>query len=591
MKASSKPKNLVFILADDLGWMDTEPYGSTFYQTPNINRIAAKGMRFTDAYSASPLCSPTRASILTGRNPGRLHFTMPTGHEIHPVIQGKERKSAPPDQRAATPEPINRLMVDYRTLGTDLKTNGYHNALMGKWHLGHDPHIPENFGFDKVVGGRHHSGPPTPGNFFAPWDCDTLPDVEDGTHITDVLGDEAVRFIEDKKQDPFFLCLWLYDVHAPFQSKPELKAKYQKRVDHSQRQRNPNMGAMVDILDQNVGKVLDVLERLNLEDDTIVVFTSDNGGNMYDIVEGTYPTSNYPLRSGKGNNYEGGVRIPLIVHWPGVADTPSVNNSIVSTTDFYPSFLEMLGLPLAPEAHLDGVSFVSALKSETHDRGPLFSHFPHFVPATMNLPSTSVRKEDWKLYRFYYDTPEQTHRFELYNLEDDLGERHDLSLERPEIVAELDALIDADVRQSGCLLPQPNQNYAGNVVGVWLGNEHVRISSRNGTLSIQCNGPHPTLSTRVTPSLFEEGLLRLSLYTESGSAAGVSITDGKEEVRLPEFPISASSTSQRYEIKLPVKAALNRLSLHLAPSDTPTTVESIELWSLRDELLTKYEFR
>lgn len=590
MKNNAKPKNLVFILADDLGWMDTEPYGSTFYQTPNINRLAARGMLFTDAYSASPLCSPTRASILTGRDPGRLHFTMPTGHERVEILNGQETHTAPPDQRATSPTPINRLHLNYQTIGQDLKNAGYHNALMGKWHLGHAPHIPENFGFDKVVGGRHHSGPPTPGNFFAPWDCDTLPDVENGTHITDVLGDEAVSFIEEKQDDPFFLCLWLYDVHAPFQSKPELKAKYQERVDDSQRQRNPNMGAMVDILDQNVGKVLDALERLDLVDDTIVVFTSDNGGNMYDVVEGTYPTHNYPLRSGKGNNYEGGVRIPLIVRWPGIADQRSTNSAVVSTTDFYPTFLEMLGLPQAPEAHLDGTSFVPALKGQSHERGPLFSHFPHFVPATMNLPNTSVRKGDWKLYRFYHDTDEQSHRYELYNLQDDIGEHHNLAPEHPEIVSELDELIEKNITESKCLLPQANRNFKGNVAGVWIGNKDANVRSSQKTLLIECTGSSPSVSTRVTPSLFEPGILRLSIKTSKAAQASLSFLDGETKVNLPKFSLKPGTEAQSYEVELPVSKALKSLSLHLDKCSSPVGVESIELWTPKDELLTKYLF-
>lgn len=590
MANGSRPKNLVFILADDLGWMDSEPYGSSFYQTPNINRIAAKGVRFTDAYSASPLCSPTRASILTGRNPGRLHFTMPTGHEIVEVLEGSESNSAPPDQRAACPNPINRLHLNYRTLGQDLKDAGYQTALMGKWHLGHAPHIPENFGFDKVVGGRHHSGPPTPGNFFAPWDCDTLPNVADGTHITDALGDEAVKFIEEKKNDPFFLCLWLYDVHAPFQSKPELKEKYQKRVDPTQKQRNPNMGAMVDILDQNVGKVLDALEQLQLEEDTIVVFTSDNGGNMYDVVEGTYPTSNYPLRSGKGNNYEGGVRIPLIVNWPGSTESQTINDSVVSTVDFYPTFLEMLDLPAAPQAHIDGTSFAPALRGEPHDRGPLFSHFPHFVPATMNLPNTSVRLGDWKLYRFFHDNHDASHRFELYNLREDIGETCNLADSRPDRVAQLDALIEQNLTESNCLLPRPNSKFRGNVTGVWIGNDDANISSHQGSLQLLCKGKSPSISTRVTPSLFETGLLRLTLQTASPLNLQISFQDGKNQSQALETQFEATDKPQRVEIELPIKSVLGSLSLHPSFSKTPIFIQSIELWTPQEELLTKYLF-
>jgi len=423
-KPAGKP-NVVFILIDDLGWADLSCYGSTFYETPHIDRFASSGMRFTDAYAANPTCSPTRSSILTGQYPVRTGFTVPSGH-VKGISRHEQRSKNLPDVRASSPSSVNFLSPDYYTLGEAFKDAGYSTAFLGKWHLGCAPHFPEENGFDFVVGGREHAGPPGKDGrrkFFPPWDADTLPDdVPPDTHIDDYLADRAVEYIGAHKNEPFFMCFWAYDVHAPIQSKPELVEKWRKKVDLNNPQHGPTMAAMIEVMDESVGRVLEALDRYGIADNTIVIFTSDNGGNMYDTADETTATNNDPLRSGKGNNYEGGVRIPLIVRWPGVTAPGSVNHSVVSTVDHYPALLEMSGLPLRPEDHIDGVSYVPALRGKPFDRGPTICDWSHHIPHTHNLPNTSIRIGEWKLLRFWFDNADGSDRYELYNLAGDIGE-------------------------------------------------------------------------------------------------------------------------------------------------------------------------
>ena len=438
--------NVVLILVDDLGWRDTGCYGSSFYKTPNVDRLAASGKRFTNACSANPLCSPTRASILTGQYPTRLGFTSASGH-IKGVYQSKEQTNASPDARAAGPSSVNYLSLDYYTLGKAMKDAGYATAFFGKWHMGYKPYVPENHGFDYVVGGREHPGPPGTNperKFYPPWSGDTLqPNPEADVHIDDYLGLKAVNYISKHKDNPFFICFWLYDVHAPFQSKKELIEKWKKKVDPANPQRCPTMAAMIQVMDDNVCRVLDALEANGIADDTIVIFTSDNGGNMYDVADGTTPTNNEPLRSGKGNNYEGGVRVPLIIRWPGKTRPGSINPSVISTVDHYPSILEMTDQKMQPQHHKDGISYVPALMNKIHDRGPTLCDFTHFVPATMNIPNTTLLNGQWKIYRFWFDGPGQEHRYELYNIVNDIGETQNLAATHPDRVAAMAAQIDS----------------------------------------------------------------------------------------------------------------------------------------------------
>ena len=432
-----KQPNVLFVLIDDLGWSDVACFGSDLYETPNIDAFATSGMMFTDAYTASPLCSPTRASILTGQEPGRLRFTTPSGHVAKVVLDPQESDRSAPWQKSATPQTRTRLPNEYLTFAEVLKEQGYATAFMGKWHLGREPYIPENQGFDVVVGGREHPGPPPPGHFFAPWDCNTLPVVPEGTHICDVLTDTAIKYIESKKDEPFLLCLWYYDVHAPYQGKEDLKEYYAGKIGPENRQRSPTMGAMVGNMDTNFGRVMDKLKELKLDKNTIIIFTSDNGGNMYDGPDGTTPTNNHPLRAGKGINYEGGTRVPLIVKVPGLTKAGTHSDVVVSTVDHYTSILELLNIPFPEDLLTDGVSYIPALKGEKYEREPIYSTFCHYTPATGGRPNISMRQGPWRFYKFYFDGPGREHRYELYNLEEDISETNNLAEEMPEKVQEM----------------------------------------------------------------------------------------------------------------------------------------------------------
>ena len=316
--------------------------------------------------------------------------------------------------------------------------------------------------------------------------------------MDDLIADLAIDYMADqkKKEKPFFVCYWAYSVHAPYQSKPELIEKWKKKVDLKNPQHSPTMGAMIEVLDSNVGRLMRFLEESGLDENTIVIFTSDNGGNMYDTVDGTTPTNNTPLRNGKGNNYEGGVRIPLIVRWPGVTQAGSVNPSVVSSVDHYPAILEMTGQQPRPETHKDGVSYVPALKGENFDRGPTICDMPRFVYSTLNIPNTFVRQGDWKMYRFWYDNPDgQTHRYELYNLKDDIGEQRNLAADNPEKLRELADTLDAFYEKSKVLGYHPNRAYNKRTVGTWFAtSDDGEITAKNGALALKSEKPGYTVA-------------------------------------------------------------------------------------------------
>lgn len=447
--------NVVFILADDLGWADTGCYGSTFYQTPNLDRLAKQGMRFTDAYAACNVCTPTRASIMTGKFPARLHIT--------DWLPGRPNR---PDQKLNRPKFQMFLPLEEVTLAEALKEGGYQTAFIGKWHLGESTNYwPEHQGFDCNIGGCSLGHPPS---YFSPYHIPNLSDGPKGEYLNKRLTDEALRFLESaaKNEHPFLLYFAHYAVHTPLQARSEVVEKYQEKAgklpsttpefltDHGRRvrqvQNHPVYGAMVDSLDESVGRVLNKLKELGMETNTIVIFTSDNGG--LSTAEGT-PTSNLPLRTGKGWGYEGGVREPLIIRWPGVTESGSVSRGQVISTDYYPTILQMLGLPLRPRQHMDGESIVPLLKGGVLSERPLFWHYPHYSNQG-GSPHGAVRLGDYKLIEWYEDM-----RVELYNLKDDAGEHHDLTGENPSKARELVKLLHDWRRQVKAQMPTPNPNY------------------------------------------------------------------------------------------------------------------------------------
>lgn len=431
--APSRPDkpNFIVILADDLGWTDLGCFGSAFYETPNLDRLAARGVRFTHAYSACTVCSPTRASLLTGRYPARLRVT--------DWIPGHKR----PDAKLRVPEWTQRLEPGEFTLAEALREHGYATASMGKWHLGGEAHFPEKHGFDRNVAGTHQGQPPS---YHSPYKIATLADGPAGEYLTDRLAAEAARYIEEHKDRPFFLYLPQFAVHTPLQARKEKVEKYRAKAKaggHS----NAVYGAMIESMDEGVGTILAKLEELKIAERTVVVFTSDNGGLLRS-------TSNAPLRAGKGSAYEGGVRVPLIVAWPGelragaVCDTPAI------TPDLAPTLLELAGAKADPARFVDGASLAALLRGKGDvKREAIYWHYPHYHPGGAT-PYGALRRGHEKLVEFFEDG-----RCELYDLAQDSGETNDLAAGRPERVRELKKQL-ADWREAvGAQMPSANPDF------------------------------------------------------------------------------------------------------------------------------------
>lgn len=448
----AKP-NFIFILADDLGWRDLGCYGSSFYETPHLDRLAASGVRFTSAYAACSVCSPTRASIMTGKYPARLHLT--------DWLPGRADR---PDQKLNRPTIIQHLPLEEVTLAEALRDGGYRTAFIGKWHLGGKGFYPEQQGFDTNIGGCELGHPPS---YFSPYRIPTLPDGPNGEYLTDRLTDEAVKYIENTRDKPFLLYLAHYAVHNPQQAKPELVEKYRTKAAQlppprgpefraegktkaRQVQNQPVYAAMIQSLDESVGRIMDTLGRLGLAQNTVVVFTSDNGG--LSTAEGS-PTSNSPLRAGKGWPYEGGVCEPLIIRGPGVSTPGTVCDVPMISTDYYPTFLDLAGLPLRPAQHADGVSLAPLLKGGTLPERPLFWHYPHYSNQG-GAPDGAVRLGDYKLIEWYEDM-----RAELFNLKNDQGEARDLATEQPQTVTALRERLHDWRRSVNADMPTPNPDY------------------------------------------------------------------------------------------------------------------------------------
>ncbi|MEM6692578.1 MAG: sulfatase [Planctomycetota bacterium] len=453
--------NVIFILADDLGWSDTTLYGTTkLYKTPNIQRLAQRGMTFTRAYSSSPLCSPTRASVLTGLSPARHGITSPSCHLPKVVLKATETESGPPNRFATIPNSVTRLDTSYYTLAETLKDNGYATGHFGKWHLGSEPYSPLEHGFDVDV--PHHPGPGPAGSYVAPWkfaDFDHDPDIPD-EHLEDRMAKEAVAFMQEHRDAPFFMNYWMFSVHAPFDAKQSLIQKYQQVIDPKAAQRSPTYAAMIESMDDAVGTLLDTLDELDLANNTIIVFASDNGGNMYNLVDGGTATSNAPLRGGKATMYEGGIRGPAIVVYPRSIEAGSKSPEIIQSSDFYPTLLEMLSINPQADQIFDGISIVPALNGDSLDREGIFTYFPHApgVPDWLP-PSVSVHSNDWKLIRIFHGGEDSDHRYKLFNLRDDISEQNDLAGQFPERVKQLDAMIEDHLIATQTVRPLPNPKF------------------------------------------------------------------------------------------------------------------------------------
>jgi hypothetical protein len=388
------------------------------------------------------------------------------------------------------------------------------------------------------------------------------------------------------------MCFWLYDVHAPFQSKPDLVEKWKKKVDPSNPQHCPTMAAMIEVMDDNVGRVLDALEANGIADDTIIIFTSDNGGNMYDVADGTTPTNNEPLRSGKGNNYEGGTRIPLIVRWPGRTKSGSVNHSVISTVDHYPSLLEMTGQKLRPDDHKDGVSYIPALKGQAFDRGPTLCDFTHYVPATMNIPNTWLRIGDWKLLKFWFDGAGQEHRYELYNLKDDIGESKNLASAYPEKVQAMAVQLDGYYKSTASLKPNRNENYNGNTVGVWVGNDRGTIAADDGVLVMRSDQEQLAAATRVTPSIVGGAVLEFEARSAAGNQVSIQWTSSSQP-RYGPPQMAQEELSKEWKkcrVEMPFGGRIKDIRFVLRDADWQADLRNVRLLTPEGTLMTPYEF-
>ena len=525
--AAQRRPNIVLFVVDDMGWMDANCYGSRYYETPNVDRLASESVRFTDAYSAAPLCTATRASIMTGKYPGRLHITGASGHvptRPGPLIA----EVGAPHQEILSPRCQGYLPLEEYTVAEALKDAGYRTGFVGKWHLGHDEkYWPEHQGFDLNIGGGRWPGPPS---YFSPYHISKLPDGPDGEYIADRLTDEALAFIEDAQNEPFYLNFWQYAVHAPYQGKPEYREYFEHKKDPRGAQDNAVMGAMIKSMDESLGRVLDKLEELGLRDNTIIIFSSDNGGNMYDRTardgtnlgawapEGRTPTNNAPLRGGKGSVYEGGIRVPTMVYWPGVTEPNTVSQEVICSVDFYPTILDMLDVPKRPDQIFDGISIVPAVCGKHLKREAVYGHFPHATPAVPCRQASWVRMGDWKLIRFYEQDEMFPDRLELYNLKDDIGEMWNLVEKEPKHARHLEQMLDRHLAETGALVPKKNPAYredAAKEIAGWRPNGQCWIKLDGNAMVMTCTGADPFLINRTVPGASGKLVARFRMRSNS----------------------------------------------------------------------------
>ena len=441
LQASDKP-NLVVIMADDLGWKDLHCYGNELIDTPNLDRLADQGMRFTDAYAAAPVCSPTRAAMMTGLSPARLHLTNHApGHPDRFSLEGSSL------QEAAS---VRNLNLSYVTIAERLREAGYKTAHIGKWHLSFvnrkeagskEREVslrPEAQGFDVNIGGCFRGGPPS---YFAPYRIPAIPEGEDGEYLPDRLADEAIAFVRKNRESQFFLSWWPYSVHYPMEAQENLIAKYRERKGI----RNPVYAAMIEAMDRSIGRFLDHLDETGLAENTLVIFKSDNGG---------YNGDNQPLRGAKGWIYEGGIRIPWIVRWPGVVEPGSSCDTPVISMDCYPTLMQAASLQPDANKQLDGESIMPLLtQSGKLKRESIHFHYPNYAFHKKNRLASAIRSKQFKLIKRYDDGS-----LELYDLSKDIGETSNLAAELPDVANRMKRELESWLSAAGAKLPTRSSN-------------------------------------------------------------------------------------------------------------------------------------
>lgn len=444
--AETDPRpNIVLIMADDLGWKDLHCYGNEKLDTPNLDRLAKQGLLFTDAYSASPVCTPTRAALMTGESPARLNITNHAG--------GHPENFKKPGTNLVTPTWLRHLPLERVTIAEQLKKAGYSTGFVGKWHLSYrqksngdseevkptEPELrAEHQGFDINIGGCRFGGPPS---YFSPYKIPNLKGKEDGEYLPDRCADECIDFIKSAKSNdkPFFLCWWNYSVHYPFQAPEELIAKYEKRKGPGVE--NPTYAAMIEGMDTAIGKLLKSIDEQGLNDDTLIIFTSDNG---------PFDANVKPLRAEKGYLYEGGIRVPMIIRWPGRVSASQKTSTPVITMDIHATILEAANLKPDPTNTPDGVSLLPMLTRQSKlERDSIFFHYPNYAFHKKNRMGSAIRSGDYKLIKFYDDDSA-----ELYNLKNDISESKDIADEHPDKAKHLRSELDAWLKKTKASRPQ-----------------------------------------------------------------------------------------------------------------------------------------
>lgn len=579
-RKNKKKPNIVFFLVDDMGQMDSTVYGSKFYNTPNMERLASMGMTFTNAYAANPLCSPTRASIMTGKYPNRLGITGASGHlPPQPDVPMLKNKAAN-WSKMACPRSKRFMPIEEYTFAEAFKQAGYDTAFIGKWHLGHEKYWPEHQGFDYTLASGQYPGPPS---HFSPYNITTIEDGPEGEYLTDRLTNEAIDYIEKHQENPFLLCLWHYTVHHPHQAKESITKNFRDKTDPRGKQESAIMASMLESMDQSLGKVIDKLEQSNMIDDTIIIFTSDNGGVDFSTIEGKTPTNNYPLRKGKASIYEGGTREPCIIAWPKMIKPASKSDEIISSIDFFPTMLEMADISPKQKTSFDGESIVPILTQKGKlKRSEIFCHFPHYVLATKNIPSTYVRQGNWKLIRFYGEGPNRTNAYELYNLKNDISETTNLADKMPEKVKALDALITNHLAETDSIIPVKNIDYnpkafnpiTDKPVDGWFPSISCKIVSKDNQLHVISTGTDPFIYTKEVPKI--EGKFTFKFQMKSNSKGGGQIYWASNDhhyfhhTKIANFTPIHDDQWHDYAIELPVVGWLHQLRID--PSAAPGNI-------------------
>lgn len=636
--AIEKP-NVILFLVDDLGWTDGGVFGSDYYETPNIDAFAKEAMRFTNAY-AHPLCSPSRASILTGQEESRHGILSAHGH-LEPEPWGpQEYQMATSKNEYLLPKSRRYLNPDTVTLPEVFRDAGYRTAHLGKWHLGlTQEHWPDKHGFEVTFHAAPDPGPPG-STYFSPHGVHpdghptskhrvgNIADGPDGEHIDDRLGAEAIKFITEHKDEPFYLNLWMYDCHGPWEAKLDYIKQFAKKKPHPDGHANPVYAAMLKTMDENFGRVMTALNELGIADNTIVVFFSDNGGNTHSMGEVEqkrslanpkhrahgytkiyneyagiqYPTKNLGLREGKGKLYEGGERVPLAVRWPGRIPAGSVSDAIVNNIDLYPTLLELAGQPQPDDHVIDGQSFAKVLTEGNDGAGRIsISFFPY------HNAGISVREGDWKLIQRFVRKPDEYEGLvELFDLKNDLGETTNLAARMPKKVAELSKLIDAHFEKTGGLTPKPNPEYepplnrnapknAGRPLTHGLVPKQCRIEPIDGGIRVIPQGKMPFLGTAQVRFA---GPITLHLSARSADGAAgkgriqwriVGQEEFPESAQSVSFELPAGDTWQNVKVEVPVNGRSQLVRLHL-PGGKPLEIQSIR-WKSPDQKPVEWDFR